>query len=138
MADLLASATATAARATCPAGPTTCLPCCAAPAARPSRSRREIVQLLLSPACRTCPASCIHGHPEENWPCVEGLKHVSISQYMRELAQAQSTGVSVVKDRRARGPVVSVPAAANLTCKHCCPVSRPLTAGELLLPGCSR
>ena len=45
-----------------------------------------------------------------------------ISQYMRELAQAKATGqYPVVKDRKARGPVViwNLIRRCNLTCKHC-------------------
>ena len=45
-----------------------------------------------------------------------------ISQYMRELAQAQASGsYPVVKDRKARGPVViwNLIRRCNLTCKHC-------------------
>ena len=61
-----------------------------------------------------------------------------ISQYMRELAQAQSTGVDpVVKDRKARGPVViwNLIRRCNLTCKHCYALSADHDyAGELLLP----
>ena len=61
-----------------------------------------------------------------------------ISQYMRELAQAQSTGVyPVVKDRKARGPVViwNLIRRCNLTCKHCYALSADHDyAGELLLP----
>ena len=64
VADLPGVGTATAAHATCPAGPTTCLPCCTAPAAPPSSSRPR----------RSCPAGprlpqprhpVFHGHPEK-------------------------------------------------------------------------
>src|SRR5574337_693018 len=45
-----------------------------------------------------------------------------ISQYMRELAQAQATGeYPLTQDRKARGPVViwNLIRRCNLTCKHC-------------------
>ena len=58
-----------------------------------------------------------------------------ISQYMRELAQAQATGAyPVVKDRKARGPVViwNLIRRCNLTCKHCYALSADHDyAGEL-------
>ena len=60
-----------------------------------------------------------------------------ISQYMRELAQAQATGAyPVVKDRKARGPVViwNLIRRCNLTCKHCYAFSADHEyAGELSL-----
>src|SRR5574337_1614306 len=45
-----------------------------------------------------------------------------ISQYMRELAQAQATGeYPLTQDRKARGPVViwNLIRRCNLTCRHC-------------------
>src|SRR5574337_308317 len=61
-----------------------------------------------------------------------------ISQYMRELAQAQATGeYPLTQDRKARGPVViwNLIRRCNLTCKHCYALSADHDyAGELLLP----
>ncbi|ADU99896.1 heme d1 biosynthesis radical SAM protein NirJ [Alicycliphilus denitrificans] len=60
-----------------------------------------------------------------------------ISQYMRELAQAQATGeYPITKDRKARGPVViwNLIRRCNLTCKHCYALSADHDyAGELSL-----
>ena len=60
-----------------------------------------------------------------------------ISQYMRELAQAQATGeYPLTKDRKARGPVViwNLIRRCNLTCKHCYALSADHDyAGELSL-----
>jgi len=60
-----------------------------------------------------------------------------ISQYMRELAQAQATGAyPQTRERKARGPVViwNLIRRCNLTCKHCYALSADHDyAGELSL-----
>lgn len=60
-----------------------------------------------------------------------------ISQYLRELAQAQATGTyPTSRDRHARGPVViwNLIRRCNLTCKHCYALSADHDyAGELSL-----
>ena len=61
-----------------------------------------------------------------------------ISQYMRELVQAQASGqYPSAHDRKARGPVViwNLIRRCNLTCKHCYALSADHDyAGELSLP----
>lgn len=61
-----------------------------------------------------------------------------ISQYLRELAQAQATGTyPTSRERHARGPVViwNLIRRCNLTCKHCYALSADHDyAGELSLP----
>ncbi len=61
-----------------------------------------------------------------------------ISQYMRELVQAQASGqYPSTHDRKARGPVViwNLIRRCNLTCKHCYALSADHDyAGELSLP----
>ena len=60
-----------------------------------------------------------------------------ISQYLRELAQAQATGTyPTSRERHARGPVViwNLIRRCNLTCKHCYALSADHDyAGELSL-----
>lgn len=60
-----------------------------------------------------------------------------ISQYMRELAQAEKLGhYPAVRERSARGPVViwNLIRRCNLTCKHCYALSADHDyAGELTL-----
>ena len=61
-----------------------------------------------------------------------------ISQYLRELAQAQATGsYPTPRERHAKGPVViwNLIRRCNLTCKHCYALSADHDyAGELSLP----